>query len=70
MKRYLIIGVVMAALLAACGGDTDTTTTAGADQDWTNDAAIQRFDEIVDDVIDVHTVDESGRHVTLVKLLD
>jgi hypothetical protein len=48
----------------------DATTTAGADQDWTNDAAIQRFDEIVDGVIDVHTVDESGRHVTLVKLLD
>ena len=30
MKRYLIVGVVMATLLAACGGDTDTTTTAGA----------------------------------------
>ena len=30
MKRYLIIGVVMAALLAACGGDTGTSTTAGA----------------------------------------
>ena len=30
MKRYLIIGVVMATLLAACGGGTDTTTTAGA----------------------------------------
>ena len=30
MKRYLIIGVVMSALLAACGGDTETTTTAGA----------------------------------------
>lgn len=48
----------------------DAATTAGADQDWTNDAAIQRFEEIVADVIDVHTVDATGRHVTLVKLLD
>jgi hypothetical protein len=48
----------------------DATTTAGAEQGWTNDAAIQRFDEILDDVIDVHTVDLAGRHVTLVKLLD
>ncbi|HEU5112643.1 MAG TPA: ABC transporter substrate-binding protein [Acidimicrobiia bacterium] len=30
MKRYLIIGVVLAMLVVACGGDTDTTTTAGA----------------------------------------
>jgi len=30
MKRYLIIGVVMATLLAACGDGTDTSTTAGA----------------------------------------
>ncbi|HEX2403691.1 MAG TPA: hypothetical protein VHM29_03230, partial [Acidimicrobiia bacterium] len=30
MKRYLIIGVVLAMLVVACGGDTETTTTAGA----------------------------------------
>jgi putative spermidine/putrescine transport system substrate-binding protein len=30
MKRYLIVGVALAMLLAACGGDTGTTTTAGA----------------------------------------
>jgi putative spermidine/putrescine transport system substrate-binding protein len=30
MKRYLMVGVVMALLLAACGGDTGTTTTEGA----------------------------------------
>jgi hypothetical protein len=29
MKRYLIVGVALALLLAACGGDTGTTTTAG-----------------------------------------
>ena len=27
MKRYLIIGVVLAMLVVACGGDTETTTT-------------------------------------------
>jgi hypothetical protein len=42
----------------------------GAGEFWADDAAIARFDEIVDDVIDVHTIDRSGRHVTLVKLLD
>jgi putative spermidine/putrescine transport system substrate-binding protein len=30
MKRYLIIGVALVTLLAACGGDTGTSTTAGA----------------------------------------
>jgi putative spermidine/putrescine transport system substrate-binding protein len=30
MKRYLMVGVVMALLLAACGGDSGTTTTEGA----------------------------------------
>jgi putative spermidine/putrescine transport system substrate-binding protein len=30
MKRYLIVGVALAMLLAACGGDTGATTTAGA----------------------------------------
>lgn len=29
MKRYLIIGVALAMLLVACGGDSGTTTTAG-----------------------------------------
>jgi hypothetical protein len=45
-------------------------STAGTDQFWTDDAAIARFEAILDDVIDVHTLDATGRHVTLVKLLD
>lgn len=48
----------------------DATSTAGTDQFWTDDAAIGRFEEILDDVIDVHTLDATGRHVTLVKLFD
>jgi hypothetical protein len=48
----------------------DALSTAGTDQFWTDDAAIERFEEILDDVIDVHTLDATGRHVTLVKLLD
>jgi hypothetical protein len=48
----------------------DAVSTAGTDQFWTDDAAISRFEEILDDVIDVHTLDASGRHVVLVKLLD
>jgi putative spermidine/putrescine transport system substrate-binding protein len=30
MKRYLMVGVVLALVLAACGGDTGTSTTGGA----------------------------------------
>jgi len=48
----------------------DAVSTAGTDQFWTDDAAISRFEEILDDVIDVHTLDATGRHVTLVKLFD
>ena len=48
----------------------DAASTAGTDAFWTDDAAITRFEEILDDVIDVHTLDEDGRRVTLVKLLD
>jgi hypothetical protein len=48
----------------------DAVSTAGTDQFWTDDSAIERFEEILDDVIDVHTLDASGRHVTLVKLFD
>jgi hypothetical protein len=48
----------------------DAASTAGTDAFWTDDAAIIRFEEILDDVIDVHTLDEDGRRVTLVKLLD
>jgi hypothetical protein len=48
----------------------DAVSTAGTDQFWTDDAAITRFEEILDDVIDVHTLDATGRRVTLVKLLD
>jgi hypothetical protein len=48
----------------------DAVSTAGTDQFWTDDAAISRFEEILDTVIDVHTLDASGRHVVLVKLLD
>jgi hypothetical protein len=48
----------------------DALSTAGTDQFWTDDAAIERFEEILDDVIDVHTLDATGRHVTLVKLFD
>jgi hypothetical protein len=48
----------------------DAVSTAGTDQFWTDDAAISRFEEILDNVIDVHTLDASGRHVVLVKLLD
>jgi hypothetical protein len=48
----------------------DAVSTADTGAFWADDAAIERFDEIVDDVIDVHTLDPSGRHVTLVKLFD
>jgi hypothetical protein len=48
----------------------DAVSTAATDEFWANDTAISRFDEILDDIIDVHTVDATGRHVTLVKLLD
>jgi hypothetical protein len=48
----------------------DAASTAGTEQFWTDDAAISRFEEILDDVIDVHTLDADGRRVTLVKLLD
>ncbi len=48
----------------------DAVSTAGTDEFWADDTAISRFEEILDDVIDVHTVDRSGRHVTLVKLFD
>lgn len=48
----------------------DAVSTAASDEFWADDTAISRFEEILDDIIDVHTVDQSGRHVTLVKLLD
>lgn len=48
----------------------DAVSTAGTDAFWADDAAIARFEAILDDVIDVHTLDPTGRHVTLVKLLD
>jgi hypothetical protein len=48
----------------------DAVSTSLTDEFWADDAAITRFDEIVDDVIDVHTLDRSGRRVTLVKLFD
>jgi hypothetical protein len=48
----------------------DAVSTAGTDQFWTDDAAINRFEQILDDVIDVHTLDATGRRVTLVKILD
>ena len=48
----------------------DAVSTSRTDEFWADDAAITRFEEIVDDVIDVHTLDRSGRRVTLVKLFD
>jgi hypothetical protein len=45
-------------------------STGEASEFWADDSAIERFEEILDDVIDVHTIDPTGRHVTLVKLLD
>jgi hypothetical protein len=48
----------------------DAVSTAGTDEFWADDAAITRFEEILDDVIDVHVLDRSGRRVTLVKLFD
>ena len=48
----------------------DAASTAGTEEFWADDAAIVRFEEIVDDVIDVHTLDRVGRRVTLVKLFD
>lgn len=52
----------------------DAVSTAGdgvgVGEFWAGDRAIDRFEEILDDVIDVHTIDATGRHVTLVKLLD
>ena len=48
----------------------DASSTAGTDEFWADDAAISRFEEILDDVIDVHVLDPSGRRVTLVKLFD
>ena len=48
----------------------DAVSTAGTEEFWADDAAIVRFEEILDDVIDVHTLDRVGRRVTLVKLFD
>jgi hypothetical protein len=48
----------------------DAVSTAGTEEFWADDAAITRFEEIVDDVIDVHTLDRAGRRVTLVKFFD
>jgi hypothetical protein len=45
-------------------------TGGSANEFWADDRAIERFEEILGDVIDVHTIDPTGRHVTLVKLLD
>jgi hypothetical protein len=48
----------------------DAVSTAGTEEFWADDTAIARFEEILDDVIDVHTLDRVGRRVTLVKLFD
>jgi hypothetical protein len=45
----------------------DATTTAGADQHWVDQGALTRFEAIVSDTVDEHTVDEQGHHVHLAK---
>ena len=45
----------------------DASTTAGDDQHWLDAGARRRFDEIVQDTVDVHEVDEELHHVHLVK---
>lgn len=45
----------------------DASTTAGTDQAWFDEGALERFDEIVGDTVDLHEIDESARRVHLVK---
>lgn len=45
----------------------DASTTAGDDQHWLDAGARRRFDEIVQDTVDVHEVDEELHHVHIVK---
>ena len=45
----------------------DASTTAGTDQVWLDAGALERFDELVRDTVDVHEIDESARRVHLVK---
>jgi serine/threonine-protein kinase RsbW len=45
----------------------DATTTAGRDQPWVDEAALARFEQIVSELVDVHHIDDDGRHVRLEK---
>jgi anti-sigma regulatory factor (Ser/Thr protein kinase) len=47
--------------------EIEARTTAGRDQPWVDDAARHRFDEIVEDLVDSHSVEDDGRLVTLAK---
>jgi hypothetical protein len=45
----------------------DALTTAGSDQPWVDEAALTRFTELVDELVDVHRIDDDGRRVHLEK---
>ena len=45
----------------------DALTTAGSDQPWVDEAALARFSELVDELVDDHRIDDDGRRVHLEK---
>lgn len=49
--------------------DVDAHTTAGDDQPWIDHGALGRFEGIVEDLVDEHSVDDDGRTVHLTKYL-
>ncbi|MEZ5142596.1 MAG: hypothetical protein R2726_08795 [Acidimicrobiales bacterium] len=59
--------ISLAFTVLADGLAIDAETTAGSGQHWQDQGALARFDELVRDTVDVHEVDEAGRHVHLVK---
>ncbi len=46
----------------------DAVTTAGQDQPWSDQGATARFDEIVTDLVDEHSMEGDGRTVHMAKL--
>lgn len=54
--------------IAADRLEIDAATSAGKDQPWVDDAALARFEEIVEELVDEHHVHDDGTHVHLTKL--
>ena len=53
--------------IAADRLEIEAVTSAGRDQPWVDDGALNRFNEIVEDLVDEHRVDDDGRQVHLAK---